>query len=180
MFTAPTIHGPAGLKGLDGLAALGSLALLPAAFTAHFGRIARSYPAMPRGRAPVLLSSLPSLPSLAALASLPSLSGGSLQSRRSAGSALRTARRDGLAAAGARLFARVLAWLAQAAERRGQQWARARERRLTEHALRHLDSRTLRDMGLTHSEISSMAAESAGEAEATRSRAWREIGCRVA
>ncbi|MBL8347031.1 MAG: DUF1127 domain-containing protein [Rubrivivax sp.] len=154
MFTAPSIHGPAGLKGLDGLATLGSLALLPTAFTARFGRVARSYPAMPRHRA-------------------------HLWSPLSARSTLRTARQDGLAPAGARLFARVLAWLAQAAERRGQQWARARERRLTEHALHQLDGHTLRDIGLSRSEISSMAAEAAGEVEATRSRVWREIGCRV-
>jgi len=148
MFTAPSIHGPAGLKGLDGLAALGSLALLPTDFIASFGRVARRHPAPPRRRAR-LVSPTP------------------------------TVRHDGFAATAARLFARALAGLAQAAERRGQQWARARERRLTEAALRQLDSRTLRDIGFTHSEISSMAAESAGQVEATRARVWREIGCRI-
>lgn len=148
MFTAPSIHGPAGLKGLDGLAALGSLAMLPTAFTASFGRVARSYPAMPRSRTrPV--------------------------------SPMSAAHHEGLAATGARLFARVLAWLALAVERQGQRWARARERRLTEYALSQLDSQTLRDIGISRSEISSLAAEATGQVEATRTRAWREIGCRV-
>lgn len=148
MFTASTIHGPAGLKGLDGLAILGSLAMLPTAFTTPFGRATRSHSAPPRGRA------RPASPAPAA----PD---------------------QGAAATAARLLARVLAWLAQAAERRGQQWARAREQRLTAQALGRLDRATLRDIGLTHSEIGSMAAEAAGLVERTRARAWSEIGCRV-
>ncbi len=148
MFTAPSIHGPAGLQGLDGLAALGSPALLSTALSTRFGRLARSHPAKPRGRAHAVRP-------------------------------VSAMRREGLAATVARRFARGLAWLAQAAKRRGRQWARARERRLTETALRRLDSRTLRDIGLTHSEIPSMAAECAGQVEATRARAWRELGSPV-
>ncbi|MBI5716207.1 MAG: DUF1127 domain-containing protein [Burkholderiales bacterium] len=160
MFTAPNIHGSTGLKGLDRLATFGSLAMLPTAFTASFGRIARSYPAMPRGRARLVSPAFAMSPV-------------------SPVSAAQVVRREGLAATGARLFARALAWLALAAERRGQQWAKERERRLTEHALRQLDSRTLRDIGLTCGEIPSMAAEAARQVEATRLRVWREIACRV-
>lgn len=148
MFTAPSIHGPAGLKGLDGLAVLGSLAMLPTAFIPRFGRATRSHAALPRGHA----RRAPAVPAVL---------------------------HAGLAATGARLLARALAWLAQAAERRSQQWARAREQRLTARALGRLDGHTLRDIGLTHSEIGSMAAESAGLVERTRARAWSEIGCRV-
>jgi uncharacterized protein YjiS (DUF1127 family) len=150
MFTAPSIEGPAGLRSLDGLAALGSLAMLPASFTARYGRVARSYPAMPRRR-PLLVSPV------------------------SATSPMQALRHEGLAATGARLFAQWLARLALAVERRGRQWAQARERRLTEHALRQLDSHTLRDIGLTPGEIPSMAAEAAGQVEATRARVRREM-----
>jgi uncharacterized protein YjiS (DUF1127 family) len=41
----------------------------------------------------------------------------------------------------------------EAAERHGRRWARARKRRLTEYALRQLDGRALRDIGLTAGEI---------------------------
>lgn len=80
-----------------------------------------------------------------------------------------------LAGLAARLFAR----LEQAVERLGRQWAREREQRLTEAALRQLDARTLRDIGLTRGEVASAAAEHAGIVEATRARVWREIGSRV-
>jgi uncharacterized protein YjiS (DUF1127 family) len=167
MFTSSTIHGPAGLKGLDGLAAFGSLAMLPTAFTARFGRVARSYPAMPRRRP---------LPGLAMSSRMPSpLSSPMSSTVSSPMSPMRAVRHEGLAVAAARLFARVLARLAQAAEQRGQQWARARERRRTELALRQLDGHTLRDIGLTEGEISSVSAEAAGQVEATRVRAWREV-----
>jgi uncharacterized protein YjiS (DUF1127 family) len=157
MFTAPTIQGSTGPKGPDGLATLGSRPMLTTALTATFGRVARSYAAWSPGRA----RPLPSMPSMAPAAPVGTL------------------RREGLAASAARVLARALAWLARAAERRGQQWARQRERRLTEHLLRQLDSHTLRDLGLTHGEIPSMAAEVAGQIEATRTRAWLEIGSRV-
>jgi len=145
MFHAHSLTGPAGLKGLQGLATLGSLALLPDTLTARFGRVLRSYPAPARLVAPAL---------------------GEL-------------RRRGLAASSARLAARVLARLADAAEQLSQQWLRDRERRRTERALRGLDARGLRDIGFTRGEISSVAAEAAGEIEATRQRAWLEIGSRV-
>lgn len=150
MYTAPSIEEPAGLTGLDGLAALGTLAALPAAFTARYGRVARSYPAMPRRR-PLLVSPASAMSPMQAL------------------------RHEGLAATAARLFAHALARLALLAERRRQQWAQARERRLTELALRQLDGHTLRDIGLTDAEIPSMAAEAAGQVEATRARVWREV-----
>ncbi|MBK9135970.1 MAG: DUF1127 domain-containing protein [Betaproteobacteria bacterium] len=79
----------------------------------------------------------------------------------------------------ARLFARLLAALAAAAGRRADEWRRAHLRRSTENALRGLDPHTLRDIGLTPGEISSAAAEVAGDVEATRLRVWREIGARV-
>ncbi|MCW5636314.1 MAG: DUF1127 domain-containing protein, partial [Rubrivivax sp.] len=69
--------------------------------------------------------------------------------------------------------------LAAGADRLGRYLARRREMRLTENALRQLDTRTLRDIGLTRGEIGSAAAEAAGVVEATRVRAWRELGARV-
>jgi len=77
------------------------------------------------------------------------------------------------------LAADVFARLEQASRRLARQWARERKRRLTERALRQLDSRTLRDIGLTPQEIGSAAAEHAGLVEATRLRAWREVGAGV-
>lgn len=93
--------------------------------------------------------------------------------------AVRAIRRQGLAASGARLLALALARLAEAAEQRSRQWQRDRERRRTERALGGLDARTLRDIGFVPSEISSVAAEVTGQIEATRQRAWLEIGARV-
>lgn len=148
MFTAPTITGPAGLKGLDGLAALGTLAMLPTGFIPRFGRIARSYPALPPRRT----------------------------DRVSPAAVLRD---EGLATSAARLFARALGRLAEAADRRARQWAQARQLRRTEHALRELDSRTLRDIGFTRVEVSSVAAEAAGLVEASRIRVWRDAGSRI-
>ena len=48
----------------------------------------------------------------------------------------------------------------------------------TYHALSGLDARTLRDLGLDHSELASLAAELAGDAEPTRVHARRHIGRR--
>lgn len=74
---------------------------------------------------------------------------------------------------------RLLAGLAAWWRRQALAWARGRGRRRTERALHGLATETLRDLGLRPSEISSAAAEAAGEVEATRQRAWREIGHRV-
>jgi uncharacterized protein YjiS (DUF1127 family) len=53
-------------------------------------------------------------------------------------------------------------------------WRRARQQaRSARDALRGLDDRALRDLGIDRSEISSLAAEFAGEAERTRVRAMR-------
>jgi uncharacterized protein YjiS (DUF1127 family) len=54
-------------------------------------------------------------------------------------------------------------------------YRRYRRERDTYDALRQLDDHTLRDLGLHRSEISSISAESMGEAEHTRVRA-RRIG----
>ena len=86
--------------------------------------------------------------------------------------------RTGVATTAARLAAEALAWLADAARRHGQQWERQRQRRITERSLRQLDRRTLRDLGLTHGEIGSVALEAAGEIEVTRTHLWRDIGQR--
>jgi len=155
MFNAPTLNAPASLQGLDGIATLGSLAALPAAFTANltarFGRITRSYPA-PAFAAAVAGFGVPVAGVL---------------------------RRDGLVAGVARALALVLSRLARAIEQGGRRWALARERRRTEIALSGLDARTLSDIGFARSEISSVASEAAGEIEATRQRVWCEIGHRV-
>ena len=55
---------------------------------------------------------------------------------------------------------------AQLVKERHQQW---REARATYQSLRHLDDRTLRDLGFDRLEISSVAAEVSGQAERTRS-----------
>jgi len=155
MFNAPTLTAPGSLQGLDGIATLGSLAALPAEFTARltarFGRITRSYPA-PAFAAAVAGFGVPVAGVL---------------------------RRDGFVAGVARAIALVLSRLADAIERGGRRWAVARERRQNELALRGLDDRTLSDIGLARSEISSVVAEAAGEIEATRRRIWGEIGHRV-
>lgn len=76
----------------------------------------------------------------------------------------------------------AFAALAAAAQRRADA---ARHRRLmprTVEALRGLDARTLHDLGLHASEISSVAAEASGaidHIEQTRARVWREGGHRV-
>jgi uncharacterized protein YjiS (DUF1127 family) len=47
-------------------------------------------------------------------------------------------------------------------------WRRARRERTSDRALRELDDRTLRDLGLTRGEIASLGAELGGVAEPTR------------
>jgi uncharacterized protein YjiS (DUF1127 family) len=66
------------------------------------------------------------------------------------------------------VIAAVFAALAASTRRAIAAWRRARDERATVHALRHLDSRTLRDLGLDASEIGSVAAELAGGVERTR------------
>jgi uncharacterized protein YjiS (DUF1127 family) len=67
---------------------------------------------------------------------------------------------DGLAAAGRA----ALAWLRAANARRRQR----REARDVYEALRHLDDRTLHDLGFSRSELTSVAAEASGQAIRTR------------
>ena len=55
---------------------------------------------------------------------------------------------------------------------RWRRWRRARE---AFHALRELDARTLRDLGLDRSEILSVVAEFAGEADPTRARSIQAL-----
>lgn len=47
-------------------------------------------------------------------------------------------------------------------------WSRRRSAHRTAEALGHLDTHTLRDIGLTRGEIFSVAAECAGTADTTR------------
>lgn len=62
-----------------------------------------------------------------------------------------------------------------------QVWSAWKRRGLaaeTYHALSGLDARTLRDLGLDRSELASVAAELAGDAERTRVHAQRRNGRR--
>jgi uncharacterized protein YjiS (DUF1127 family) len=53
--------------------------------------------------------------------------------------------------------------------RRGHaKWAQRRHARITYIALREMDARTLHDLGLDFSELTSVAAETSGTAELTR------------
>lgn len=67
-------------------------------------------------------------------------------------------------------LARLLTRLADRLEQHGEARRRERQRRDTERALYGLDPRVLRDIGCSPSEITSIAAEAAGEIEATRLR----------
>lgn len=66
------------------------------------------------------------------------------------------------------VVAAVIAALSAAARRRLAAWQRARDELATARALRGLDQRTLRDIGLDASEARSVAAELAGGTERTR------------
>jgi uncharacterized protein YjiS (DUF1127 family) len=71
----------------------------------------------------------------------------------------------------ARLHARsfpAMRWLEFVLRRAVTRVRRWLDRRAMHRALRELDPRTLRDLGIDRSEISSVCAEMAGDAEATR------------
>ncbi len=72
----------------------------------------------------------------------------------------------------------LLRALRRALRRRAERSVRERSARTTLRALSHLDARTLRDIGLDASELSSAAGEAAGCIEATRLRIWSQAGMR--
>lgn len=65
-----------------------------------------------------------------------------------------------------------LAGLLLAVRRRSERRAGERQVQLTLRSLRNLDARTLRDIGLDASELSSVSLEAAGLIDATRWRIW--------
>ena len=65
-----------------------------------------------------------------------------------------------------------LAWLLDAWHSRAERFEQERNARRTVQALSRLDARTLRDIGLDASELSSAAFEAAERIEATRRRIW--------
>ncbi|MBS0390455.1 MAG: hypothetical protein JSS19_15335 [Proteobacteria bacterium] len=67
------------------------------------------------------------------------------------------------------LFASTAAF-ADALRRHAERYARRRLAQRTEQSIGALDAHVLRDLGLMHGEISSVASEIAGDAEATRRR----------
>ncbi len=67
---------------------------------------------------------------------------------------------------------RIAAALARRLVDRWSRWRKAHE---TFHALRELDARTLRDLGLDRSEILSAVAEIAGDADPTRARSIQAL-----
>ncbi|HQR20933.1 MAG TPA: DUF1127 domain-containing protein [Burkholderiaceae bacterium] len=83
----------------------------------------------------------------------------------------RAARHAGLSAA----FAVMTGTVIDAAHRALASWRRARDAHATYRALSRLDARTLRDVGLDRSELRSVAAELAGEADRSRIQALRSL-----
>ncbi len=67
-------------------------------------------------------------------------------------------------------FAETLRTVGAVARRMYANWQRQRFARATNTALRELDPRMLRDLGFDRSEISSVAAEAAGQIDSTRAR----------
>lgn len=61
-------------------------------------------------------------------------------------------------------------------ERHCERRAEDREAQRTVQLLSRLDARTLRDIGLDASELSSAALEAVGRIEVTRWRAWSQLG----
>ena len=71
----------------------------------------------------------------------------------------------------ARLFATGLSWLGATLSRAYAEWQRRSHARAVYATLSQLDTRTLRDLGLDRSELTSVAAELTGSAALTRTRA---------
>jgi uncharacterized protein YjiS (DUF1127 family) len=67
-----------------------------------------------------------------------------------------------------------LAWLLDAWHGRSERFEQERKARRTVQALSRLDARTLRDIGLDASELSSVALEAAERIEATRWHVWSQ------
>jgi uncharacterized protein YjiS (DUF1127 family) len=74
-----------------------------------------------------------------------------------------------------RVAARAWPRLASAARAMIDAWCAMQTARARERALRLLDDRTLRDLGITRSEIASLVAEVDGRAEPTRIAAMRRV-----
>lgn len=83
----------------------------------------------------------------------------------------RGARSAGLAA----VIGNLMAAASAAAQRLRASWAQARSARATYRALCDLDDRALHDIGLDRSEMRSVAAEIAGQADRTRAQALRTL-----
>jgi uncharacterized protein YjiS (DUF1127 family) len=71
----------------------------------------------------------------------------------------------------ARLFATGLSWLGGTLRRAYAEWQRRSHARAVYATLSRLDTRTLHDLGMERSELTSVAAELSGSAELTRIRA---------
>ena len=73
------------------------------------------------------------------------------------------------------LVADTVQWVAGVARRYVDAWRQRRLAWATYKSLRQLDARTLRDIGIDRSELRSVSAEIAGEAERTRLQAQRTL-----
>lgn len=144
--------------------------LSPLAAADCFGRVARSWPA------PAAQFALAASPQAAGSSAVTSTATLPIGVRRITGS---LHRHGGLATA-AHLGATLLARAATFAQRCATRWSQRRQRLLTERALRELSPATLRDLGMHESELTSLASEVAGEVEATRTLAWRQVAHRAA